>query len=270
MIKSFEGKCVAIIVVDEKLLFKTEDVAKAVGYSSISGIDYHIKGTRRDVIKNGVRYLTLAGIDYLAKKANRTPKLKAFSLWAKQHTIIAASEADQSVKPNKAALLQPKFKVTAKEHYNITECAFNLSMNVTELTNWLVDEGYAERYISNGAVHWKPWFKTQGYGTLRVIGAGLEQRTSNVPLVTASGFEFIKNRLASKRETGVLMFAKQESSERERLEAELDETIVQVFAKTLYSQGYSVAFFDEYRMNKEELLKYSKQLLAEVKLKEKN
>lgn len=271
---TFSGYKIEVIGKDGKFLFKTLDVARSVGYSSISGIEYHIKGTRRDVRVNGVQYVTKETIAFLAKKATRTPLLKQLSMLARQYVVIYQEEqkvleAKAAKNPGKEIIKVLKQPQQAMEPCTITEAAKKLGMSGTDLNTFLVDEGFARRYTSNGAMHWTHWTKEQGLGCLRTIGEGLEKRTSNVPLITQKGFEWIMNRLSDRRATGVLMFAKQEATERETLENEIDELILDTFHPTLHTSGYTSAFGSDYRMDREELLKYTKRVIAQVKLKDK-
>jgi hypothetical protein len=154
----------------------------------------------------------------------------------------------------------------------VKEAAGQLGMPVQQLSNWLVSEGYASRYKGNNALYWNSWFKENGYGTRPVIIDDNGQRESNVAKLTAKGLEFVKSRLNSQRESGVLSFATKEANERDRLEKEVDALILQKFEGKRLISAYG-AYLNpgkvEYQISQEQLLKLVKQVVAEVKLKEK-
>lgn len=275
---SFEGDLIEVVLEGKRVLFNTDEVAYAAGFARTASLDRHIKGTKYDVLgKTGKRYLTADGIRYAAELANKTPRLKAVAKWALQ---IKKAELDR-LKPTKVvpALVKEAVKAVVNNeprlsspNYGLKESATKLGMNVRELSDWLVDEGYAGRYASNNNLYWKQYFKDQRYGTCPVIKDEKGYRVSNVARLTEAGITFVKNRLASKSQAGVLAFAKKEASEAEKLEAELDALIKDTFIDTRTKSGHMALIFEdeqEYVVSESILIKRIKSIIAQVKLKEK-
>jgi hypothetical protein len=260
MIKTFRGDNVEVIVEDNRILFNTDDVAYAVGYSSTRSLDKHIKGTKYDVLgKNGKRYITLSGIKHAAFLATKTHTFKVFADWA---TKFKKADLEVSTKPSDSWPLPTVTKPV--QLFGIKEAAAKLGLSAKELGDWLVDQGHAGRYASNNSLYWKDNFESNGYGTRPIIGEGVYARESNIAKLTQLGFDFVKRRLESEREASVLSFAKKEANESEKLEKEIDQLIKNVFNDTFEAE------WDSYNVSESGLLKKVKSIIAQVKLKEKD
>jgi phage antirepressor YoqD-like protein len=292
-IRSYNGNDIRIKYQDDKVVFNLLDAAYAAGFSRASSLRYHTKGKRRETVIDGVIYLTVKSLNKVAKDASKTPGLIPFVAWAKKvaETIVEESNKPKEyhdlsyvpdwAKKNTGTVAPTKVKPANKIAtttlvfpyiIGVKEAAGQLGMPVQQLSNWLVSEGYASRYKGNNALYWNSWFKENGYGTRPVIIDDNGQRESNVAKLTAKGLEFVKSRLNSQRESGVLSFATKEANERDRLEKEVDALILQKFEGKRLISAYG-AYLNpgkvEYQISQEQLLKLVKQVVAEVKLKEK-
>lgn len=256
-----------VVVEKHRLLFDIDDVAKAAGYASTKSLDHHIKGTRYDVLgKNGKRYLAREGIKYASILANRTPALRSICEWAFKFKV-------SDIVPPAVKVESPKVELREDFRlYGIREAAEKLGMAAKELGDWLVNQGYAGRYESNKSLYWKDHFEMLGHGTRPVIGIGDKARESNIAKLTQKGFDFVKNRLDSERQSKVLAFARKEANEAEKLEAEVDELIKNEFKKEISKESFPNGVWTlptEYHMTEVTLIKKVKSIIAQVKLKEK-
>lgn len=259
MIRTFDSDVIEVIIEGNKVLFNTDQVAYAASFSRTGSLDKHIKGTKYDVLaKNGKRYLTAEGIRYASTLATKTPILKRIADWA-----VKVKKEELAI--HKAVKSTPKIvNILAKPPvlFGIRAAAELIGMTNKEFSDWLVDEGYAGRYVSNNNLFWKDWFKDQKYGTLPIIKDARGERQSNVPKITETGLMFVKNRITSQRQSNVLAFAKKEASESEKMEKEIDKLILDTF-----DGDFGLADF--YEITETDLLKGVKSIIAQVKLKEK-
>lgn len=277
--RSYNGYDIRIKYQEDKVVFNLLDAAYASGFSRASSLRYHTKGKRRETVIDGVIYLTVKSLNKVAKDASKTPGLIPFAAWAKKvaDEVVAEANKPKVVVPPVVAPTKVVHKIATTSFVfpvlvGIKEASEQLGMPVQQLSNWLVSEGYASRYKGNNALFWNEWFKTQGYGKRPIITDHKGQRESNVAKLTIQGLEFVKARLNSQREVGVLSFASKESNERTKLEAEIDTLIKDTFKGVKTQREYSALlgiFGAEYFMKEGVLLKGVKAILAEVKLKEK-
>ena len=277
--------------------FNTADVAAAIGYKKVSGIDYHIKYnpdydvTIQTTGGGFVRVLNFVGINFLSQKATKSPLFKLMVDWARDiatapnraETIAAAqvlsvgslSKLTASIakidtiaapaveKPKRVRKSRSKAYIAPpEEHFGIKEAATKLSMNTVELSNWLIENGYANRYKGNNALYLEDWFKDNKYGLLPVLPANStnRERLSNVPRITQSGITFISNRLKSEREANLLTFSKKTNDEKETLESKMDDLIKESFKNNLDVPGF-------YWVSETDLLKLVRQVVAQVVVK---
>lgn len=274
--------------------FNTADVSAAVGYKKASGIDYHIKYsplydiTIQTTGGGFVRVLNVIGIQYLANKATKTPLFKLMVDWATEIAIapnlVATIAAAQVLPTTKSvvkisanacytvpAVEKPKrvrksrskaFVAPPEENFGIKEAALKLSMNTVELSNWLIENGFANRYKGNNALYLEDWFKDQKYGMLPVLPANgtSGERISNVPRITQSGVTFIGNRLKSEREANLLTFSKKTNDEKETLESQMDDLILTTFKNNVDLPGM-------YWIKEDDLKKLVRQVVAQVVVK---
>lgn len=288
--RSYNGYDIRIKYLNDKVVFNLLDVAYASGFSRASSLRYHTKGKRRETTIDGVIYLTVKSLNKVAKDASKTPGLIPFAAWAKKvadEVVAEANKPKATMIPSPTAYIPdwakkntggPATKIATTSFVfpvlvGIKEAAEQLGMPVQQLSNWLVSEGYASRYKGNNALFWNQWFKDQGYGKRPIITDAKGQRESNVAKLTIKGMEFVKSRLNSQREVGVLSFATKESNERSKLEAEIDTLIKDTFKGVRTQREYSALlgiFGAEYFMKEDVLIKGVKAILAEVKLKEKS
>jgi hypothetical protein len=262
----YNGFYINIIADPGVVLFRVDDLASAVGYSGVGPVLYHVKNRMKLVA--GQRFVDLKTIKHLAKRATRTPTVKDFASWARhihENELAAQKAAEHIAKQNKPHADEwPSKPKTLNQ--SITESAKLLGMEGPgQLKDWLIAEGYADTYRSNGNLKLSKWFKSEGYGVLPIGESG---RVSNTPRLTPKGVEFIRNRLASQREGNVLSFARSNAAERKRLEAEIDTLIKSTFANYKYSEGYGHYGPPEYLIAEDDLIKKIKGVIAEVKLKE--
>lgn len=277
-ILKFEGTDVQVRMSKEqdRILFNTEDIAKAVGYNHVRSLYHHTSGTKKDIVGvDLVHYMDVKGLKWLAKRAYRTKAVRRLADWAVAIKLQDIADAQPAPKPNSILSHNPDFVkkvlniVGDKTLYGIQEAAAKLGMPPKEFSNYLVDEGFAGRYLSNNNIYWHESFKKQGFGTLPVLDEDTEnRRQSNVAKITAIGMEYLKNRLNSKRETGVLAFAQSETVD---LEKEIDALILRTFAMDKIVSQYNKFLNAEpdYRCSESNLMKRVKAIIAEVKLKEK-
>lgn len=273
-IRQFEDQDVELVYddVSKKVLFRLEDVARVAGFAKVGSLRYHTKEKVREVkLQDGI-YLRVKSLNKIAKAANRTPGMTRFALWAKDVAVeITQLEEDKS-----KAVSQVIEKVASPILYTISGAATIIGMSVKELSDWLVDEGYANRYVSNGSIYFSHWFKEQGYGTFPKINDEKGTRTSRNPKLTKSGLEFVTSRIGFQRANNVLSFIKKESfdknkAEQKELEAGIDNLIVQKFSAFRYIARYDSLLQPgkkEYIVDESQLIKSVKEILAEVKLKE--
>lgn len=277
--------------------FNTADVSAAVGYKKASGIDYHIKYsplydiTIQTTGGGFVRVLNVIGIQYLANKATKTPLFKLMVDWAtdiatapnRVETIAAAQvlsvgslssvtanagtlktiEPVKVEKPKRVRKSRSKaFVAPPEENFGIKEAALKLSMNTVELSNWLIENGFANRYKGNNALYLEDWFKDQNYGLNPVLPANNTsgERISNVPRITQSGVTFIGNRLKSEREANLLTFSKKTNDEKETLESQMDDLILTTFKNNVDLPGM-------YWIKEDDLKKLVRQVVAQVVVK---
>lgn len=267
--------------------FNTADVAAAVGYKKVSGIDYHIKYnsiydvTIQTTGGGFVRVLHFVGIDFLSKKATKSPLFKLMVDWARDiatapnrvETIAAAQALSVTTNIGSTVPVVEKTKRVRKsrskafvappeENFGIKEAALKLSMNTVELSNWLIENGFANRYKGNNALYLEAWFKDQKYGLNPVLPADnvSGERISNVPRITQSGVTFIGNRLKSERESNLLTFSKKTNDEKETLEAQMDNLIKETFKNNVDILGM-------YWISEADLNKLVRQVVAQVVVK---
>lgn len=281
-IRQFEGQDIEILYDEEnqKVLFRLEDVARVAGFAKVSSLRYHTKSKVREVNVDGALYLKARALNKIAKAATKTPGMKRFASWA---VGLAGKINIREIKGRPippvidVPLQKPREVAPTKdfggELYGITQTANSLGMSVKELSDWLVDEGYAGRYTSNKAIYWKPWFKMQGYGTLPMLGgtAAPSKRVIRVPKLTQAGFEYVKSRLASQRTSNVLSFAKKEAETERKAEQTVDELIADTFSEFTQTYRYDAVLGHgrrEYRITHPDLIKKVKEVVAQVKLKE--
>jgi hypothetical protein len=273
----FNGMFVNIIADPGVVLFNVDEVARAIGYSKTSAVEYHIK--RRIKVVAGEKFVDLKALNSLAKKATRTPTAKEFASWAKSvhDRELARQQAAEHIakqsKPASQAWPWPKGpshpdKATIGEH-SIAVTGMFVGMTSDELKQWLIAEGYASTYPSNGNLKLSKWFKEQGFGLLPKAASGA---VSNTPRITQSGVAFIKNRIASQRESNVLSFALTKSAEAKRLETGIEKLIVDRFSKHESGRHYTGLLHAprSYELDEVDLIKIIKGIIAEVKLKELN
>jgi hypothetical protein len=168
------------------------------------------------------------------------------------------------------------FSSTIPLLYTISETANQVGMSVKEFSDWLVEEGYASRYASNNSIYFHLWFKENNLGTYPKIKDENGERTSRVPKITIKGLDYVKGRIESQRLSNVLSFAKKENfdkrkSEQEELERQVDELIMSKFKPYHHSAKYDHLLQPnkkEYRIDEQLLLKFVKEIISEVKLKE--
>jgi hypothetical protein len=273
----FEGNPVRVKVYDTntvgvKVLFEIDSVAKAVGYSKTSSLLHHVSpicSKKYFDAGDKNRYIDINQIKWVSEQATKTPRTKTFYEWAKKLRKLIIDNL-------KCPVAIPVVTVTDHDNgqvFGISAAAEMLSMHVIDFSNWLIDEGYATRYRSNNAINLTPWFKAKGYGTLAIIQDGPLTRSSNVPKITRSGFEFIKNRMASKRMDNVLFFTQTESNKitDAKLEKEIDALILSAFKDSEDNKGYGFAFTSlrDYKIGQVDLIKNIKSIISQIKLKEK-
>lgn len=269
---------VRIIVEDKQVLFNAEDISDAVGYSKVSALDYHVKKSYQ--WRDGGRgcqekFITLKLLNKVAKKATRN---KMVALCAGVCRGVQERELEAQKYKNSVESVHKQYSKDSAWPFppdtglvGIKEAAIRFSMSVHEFSDWLVAEGYATRYASNNSLKWEKWFKDQGYGTRPKIVDERGERESNVAKITKTGLEFIGNRLASQREGSVLSFAKAEATEREKLEKEVDNLIVNQFQPFKDGSNYNQYLgedVNQYRVCKTDLIKTVKSIVAQIKLKE--
>jgi len=274
---SIRGVKVRVAYDDTKLLFNLIDIAEAAGFAKASSLRYHTQGKKREVLLEDGIYLTVKSLSKVAKDATKTPHMILVAEWAKnlQNQYIADQnaicEALDRIQKEAPVATKATVKVRPNVVYSLSEVAQLVGMKTKELNDWLVAEGYADRYASNNNLYLKDWFKKQGYGQLKDVGDG-SGRKSNVPRITNFGLSFIQNRIESQRESNVLSFAAKESNEREKMEKTVDELILDAFKdlklKTVYADAFSPAH-DEYKVATFQLLSRVKGIIAQVKLKDK-
>jgi len=269
----FNGVFVNIIADPRVVLFNVDEVAQAIGYSKTSAVEYHIK--RRIKVVSGEKFVDLKALNSLAKKATRTPAAKEFASWAKtiQDRELARQQAAEHIakqpKPPHQAWPFPKGYTPEGTDFTLGDAAGLIGMETSSLRDWLFAEGYADMYPSNGNLKLTKWFKTQGYGKLPKAASGA---ASNTPRITKTGIEFIKNRLASQRESNVLSFALTKSVEAKRLETGIEKLIKERFSKFEIGHVYTKVLdsVKNYEIDEDDLLRIVKGIIAEVKLKEVN
>ena len=260
-IRNFNGYDIRVVVIDGKVLFKLIDVAYAVGYAKASSLRYHTKNKKREIHLDDGIYLKLGTIGKVAKAANKTPYLKLFFSWA-------SGVAEEVIEEHN----RPKANIPVVTTYTISVVASILRIHLKELSDWLVDEGYAGRYASNNSIYFSQWFKDQGYGSYPKINDEKGERVSRSPRITQSGLEYIKARLESQRQSNVLFFAKKEVfQEEKKFEDEIDDLIRDTFSAYRHCAKYDYMLQPnkvEYRVDEDQLIKFIKGIIAQVKLKE--
>jgi hypothetical protein len=276
--ENYGGSKIRIAYDKDKILFNLIDVAEAVGYAKVSSMRHHTQGKKREVnLADGI-YLSVRTLNKVARDATRTPRVAFFADWAKGAADRVLVKIQNLVNPA-PVVATTKFvsdqAMSIKgnpELHGIKDAASVLGMKTQELSDWLVAQGYAGRYVSNNALYWKQWFRDQGYGKRPIIKDDKGERESNVAKLTQRGLEYIQSRVDSQRDSNVLSFALKESSEREKLEKEIDDLIVQTFkpheVRAYYSNLLGTAH--KYEIHRHELIGSVKTILAQVKLKEKN
>jgi phage antirepressor YoqD-like protein len=288
--RTYNGHTIRGAYENGQVLFNLIDCVPATGYSRTASLRHHTKGKNREVnLFDGI-YLsakTLGKIGRDASNINVTP----FANWAKQVTdqVLALAQSQPTAHHSKKTTPRKKSVKSAKQNtavpvfrnmdvpaalptlLGIKEAAKTLNMTAGALSDWLVAQGYAGRYVSNNALFWKKWFKEQCYGTRPVISDNRGVRESNVAKLTTKGLEFVKARLESERETNVLSFAKKGATEREKLEKELDDLIIQTFLPHVSYRRYTGILGDHrthYELDNQDLNAKIKSIIAQVKLKE--
>lgn len=297
-IRQFEGQDVEILynVEDQKTLFRLEDVARAAGFNSVRALRYHTKTKVREVKIKDSLYLKARALTKIAKSATKTPGMARFAKWAtglagKINIREIKGKPIQSVIPSPKPVLPyepfgyildvpashvdvPQFKATNAIPqpilYTLTNAATNLGMTVKELSDWMVDEGYASRYDSTNAIYFSDWFKDQKYGTYPTVTDSKGTRTIRSPKLTEAGFEYVKSRLESERESKVLSFAKKESYQTEQMELDVNQLIIDTFVEEEHGTYHNLLGTTPlYKMGQAVLIRKVKRIIAEVKLKEK-
>ena len=132
-------------------------------------------------------------------------------------------------------------------------------MSAKDLANWLSKNHCSGRYSSNGSIYWINWFVNEGYGAYPILHNSVDgtNRVSRVPVLTASGIEYVKNILEHQREHGVLAFAEVDNEVADRL---LDNKIVKAF------QDYrlnNLSLSDDYFISIDNLTTIVKKLIKE-------
>lgn len=278
--KKYGGNTVRVAVENGQVLFHLIDCAYAVGYSRTASLRHHTRGKNREVNLDSGIYLSAKSLGKVAKDTINQ-QMPAFANWAKKLTDEILSKAAKVVK-KPAAAATTKFVSDAAlavsgnpTLYGIKDASKILGMTAQALSDWLVAEGYAGRYTSNNALFWKKWFRDQQYGTRPLITDEKGTRESNVAKLTQSGLEFVQSRIESQRDSNVLSFAikasaDRDKAEREKLEKEIDDLIVQTFkpyeARSHYSNLLGTS--DTYEMHRHEVISSVKAIIAQVKLKE--
>ncbi len=270
------NNAIECVVVKNTTMFKVKDISHVSDYS-ISGINYHLRGTKHFKKIEDEQLIDVKGLNFLSKKATRQTLIKEIYIWAK----LFVSKKEEIIQPVAVKLpminIPPVMNIIPDVYmeYGIAEAAKITGMKIREFTSFLIEEGFANRYTSNNNVFWQSWFKKSGYGVLATIADNHGTRSSNVPRLTASGLEYIKNRISSKVESGVLAFAYKESAvEEKNLEKEIDDVIDLVFKTKLvkknhfYNSIFSEDANEEYNMTKSELRAGVRSILAAIKLKE--
>lgn len=255
--------------------FNLVDIAKAAGYYKTSSIEHHTKGTKYDIsyeTKGGnyIKSISYAGIQAVSLKATKTPILKTIALWARDIIVNAQGISIEGVQevapvsqvapvtaiPKAGKIIPVKVEVVS---YSIKESAEKLNITTGELSNWLISQGFADRYKGNRALYFQKWFKDQGYGMNPVLGEGETLRVSNVPRVTQNGIDFISNRLASAREAVFAETQRRDNTERQKLEQGIDDLILKSFSKFDDNMG-------GYWIRTSDLISTVKGVISQVKL----
>lgn len=282
-VKEFEGKLI-LVKYDEaskKVFFNLADVAGAAGFAKVSSLRYHTKDKVREAHLIDGPYLKVRALNKVAKSCTRTPAMARIAKWAQAvaEGIIAIEDFNNRstqlvVKTgNNGYIAAIDVVPTPKQVlHTLTETAGHVGMSVRELSDWLVEQGYAARYESNGSIYFNNWFKEMGYGAYPVINDEKGERASRVPKITEAGIEFVKNRIQSEREAGVLSFAKKEAFQFEKQsEQDVDALIVESFGPYHHSARYDHLLQPgkkEYRVYEDTLIKKVKEIIAQVKVKE--
>lgn len=267
------NECWITILVDETLcLFRADDIAQAVGYYDTSSLMRNIPEGAKYINQYKERFLSLRQISKASKKASRTPILKEFFNWARRWSDMKLSELKNLKKA--AEVKQPAphaddwVKPFQSSEYTVKEAADKVGMKHAEFITWMTNQGYFETFKSNGHLKMSRWFKDQQLGFNPLAESG---RVSNTIRISQKGLEFIKNRLASSRESAVLSFANSNAIESKELEKGVTELINEKFKQYTYQSDYSgLAKHQEYRLDNEELQRAVRQVVAEIKLKEIN
>lgn len=282
-VKFYNGSPIRVAYENGQVLFNLIDSSWAAGYAKTASLRHHTKGKNREVNlgTEGI-FISAKVISKIAKDAINS-KVAPYANWAKKITDEVLVQVSKPVKkvapPKKAATtgfvnqaLTAAQAMTQATLVGLKDAAKSLNMTVGELSDWLVAQGYAGRYVSNNSIFWKKWFKDQGYGKRPVIADEKGIRESNVAKLSRTGLEFVKARLESQRESNVLSFAAKESNERVKLEKEVDELIIQSFKPYEVQSRYSnlLGTENKYEMYRHELISSVKAIISQVKLKEKN
>jgi len=257
---------VAVAREGKNILFCADDIWLAVGYSSLAGLKHHIVGFR-DVPGDNRNWLSLKQINKIAINATRTPRMKKFAAWAKevQNKLLALEQAAAHIAKQKKPEASPW--PTPKPLFDMTlkQAAEQVGMKHSEFITWMTTQGYLLTYQSNGHLKLSAWFKANGFGCNPLADSG---RVSNTVRITPKGLEFVKNRINSERESGVLAFAASAHNERVKLEAEIDALIKKTF-KPFSSSKYTKLMNapEVYEIWEDDLLKKVREVIAQVKLK---
>lgn len=244
----FNGRAIATRQYLGDLCFNADDVRAALGYSSISGIKYHVTpmDDRDKTIWLGVKQLST-----LAKKATRNKYAKSFY---KEATVYRAVYIQDNISHT--------FAPTADGLFSVADVAKYVGMGNEELQEWLVAQGFCGRY-DNGNLKLNRPFRDCGYAKKPIAASGKE---SNVVRLTVAGKEYIKNRLESARQVGVLSFANATRNEEVKLEGIIDDLITSTFLPFVYQDStFGVTYVD---IDSAELNKKIKEIIAQIKLKE--
>lgn len=184
--KYFNGFPIRVKLFEDSLMFHAQDVSDAVGYKHIRSLYHHLSEPFLTKI-DGFNYLSSANIAHLSVKAYKTPTFKLMKTWA-------ANFKPEDFRSNKL--------------YGISEAAMKLGLNIETFTEYLIEKGYAERYISNNHLKWAPSFVALGLGRIATIGSASigDIRSSNVPKLTEKGMTKIVKDFEDQRKNGVLAF----------------------------------------------------------------
>ena len=177
---------------------------------------------------------------------------------------IQASVGDIKPKKRVRKSRSKAYVAPEEENFGIKETAEKLGINTVQLSDWLIENGFANRYKGNNALYLEAWFKEQKYGLNPVLPADnvSGERISNVPRITESGVTFIRNRMKNERETNLQVFTKTVNEEKQVLTSQMDDLILNTFKRHEDSPGfgfYSISYVD--------LIKRVKEVVAQVVVK---